>query len=172
MQSDRMSCCHEGLHLVGWAVNHSQLDGGSLGKAGGGAKGDSVQGVRLRGAPLTAAQASELEIAACQECFGASNDVAHLGAQLAVSVPVLRHRLNTKNRDGHFPLAAARLQGVQRLQAAHVQEVHPGDRKDMAVQGITAYPDVASLPAVPDVGIIAVPGESAIEAIDALGKKG
>jgi acyl-CoA synthetase (NDP forming) len=40
------------------------------------------------------------------------------------------------------------------------------------VQGIQAYPDVASLPGVPDVGIVAVPGDSAIEAIDALGRKG
>ncbi|HYF08371.1 MAG TPA: acetate--CoA ligase family protein [Acetobacteraceae bacterium] len=40
------------------------------------------------------------------------------------------------------------------------------------VQGLTAYPDVAALPGSPDVGIVAVPGESAIAAIDALGRKG
>lgn len=50
--------------------------------------------------------------------------------------------------------------------------IYPVNPKRPTVQGIKAYPDVASLPEVPDVGIVAVPGDSAIEAIDALGKKG
>lgn len=40
------------------------------------------------------------------------------------------------------------------------------------VQGIDAFPNVAALPGTPDVGIVAVPGEGAIAAIDALGAKG
>lgn len=40
------------------------------------------------------------------------------------------------------------------------------------VQGLTAYASVDELPAAPDVGIVAVPGEGAIAAIDALGRKG
>ena len=40
------------------------------------------------------------------------------------------------------------------------------------VQGLPAFADVAALPSAPDVGIVAVPGEGAIAAIDALGRKG
>lgn len=43
------------------------------------------------------------------------------------------------------------------------------------IQGITAYPDVASLPMVPDVAIVALPGDAAVAAVEAcaaLGVKG
>ncbi|WP_424811226.1 acetate--CoA ligase family protein [Roseococcus sp. YIM B11640] len=50
--------------------------------------------------------------------------------------------------------------------------IYPVNPKRATVQGLTAYPDVASLPAVPDVGIVAVPGAAALEAIEALGAKG
>jgi len=50
--------------------------------------------------------------------------------------------------------------------------IYPVNPKRPTVQGLTAYPDVASLPAVPDVGIVAVPGAAALEAIEALGAKG
>lgn len=41
-----------------------------------------------------------------------------------------------------------------------------------SVQGLQAYPSVADLPEVPDVGIVAVPGAAAIDAVEALGKRG
>ena len=40
------------------------------------------------------------------------------------------------------------------------------------VQSLPAFADVAALPGAPDVGIVAVPGEGAVAAIDALGRKG
>ncbi|MFN3449869.1 MAG: acetate--CoA ligase family protein [Roseococcus sp.] len=50
--------------------------------------------------------------------------------------------------------------------------IFPVNPKRPAVQDIPAFPDVASLPETPDVGLVAVPGEAAIEAIEALGAKG
>lgn len=50
--------------------------------------------------------------------------------------------------------------------------IYPVNPKRATVQGLTAYPDVASLPAVPDVAIIAVPGAAALAAIEALGGRG
>ena len=50
--------------------------------------------------------------------------------------------------------------------------IYPVNPKRDVIQGIRAYPDVASLPAVPDVGLIAVAGEAAMEAVAALGARG
>jgi acyl-CoA synthetase (NDP forming) len=50
--------------------------------------------------------------------------------------------------------------------------IFPVNPKRPSVQDIPAFPDVASLPETPDVGLVAVPGEAAIEAIEALGAKG
>jgi acyl-CoA synthetase (NDP forming) len=44
--------------------------------------------------------------------------------------------------------------------------------KRESVQGLSCFPDVASLPGVPDAGLIAVPGRAAIEAVRALGETG
>ena len=68
-------------------------------------------------------------------------------------------------RIGGRPIAYMMSQGFK----GDLWPVNPNRPK---VQGLTAFPDVASLPAAPDVGIVAVPGESAIGAIDALGRKG
>jgi acyl-CoA synthetase (NDP forming) len=40
------------------------------------------------------------------------------------------------------------------------------------VQGLTAYPDIASLPSVPDVVIVAIPGQAAVDAVDACAAAG
>jgi len=40
------------------------------------------------------------------------------------------------------------------------------------VQGLPAYPDVASLPAVPDAVIVALPGQAAVDAVDACAAMG
>jgi acyl-CoA synthetase (NDP forming) len=40
------------------------------------------------------------------------------------------------------------------------------------VQGLPAFPDVASLPEAPEAAIIAIPGEGAVEAVRALGARG
>ena len=48
----------------------------------------------------------------------------------------------------------------------------PVNPKRAQVQGLECYPDVASLPGVPDVGLIAVPGAAALEAVEALGQRG
>ncbi|GAA0576210.1 acetate--CoA ligase family protein [Craurococcus roseus] len=50
--------------------------------------------------------------------------------------------------------------------------IYPVNPKRKAVQGLTAYAAVPDLPEAPDLGIVAVPGELAIQALDALGEKG
>ncbi len=51
-------------------------------------------------------------------------------------------------------------------------ELWPVNPKRAEVQGLRCFADVASLPGVPDVGLIAVPGAAALEAVEALGAKG
>jgi acyl-CoA synthetase (NDP forming) len=68
-------------------------------------------------------------------------------------------------RIGGRPIAYMKQQGF----AGGLWPVNP---KRHEVQGLPAFPDVASLPEVPDVGLVAVPGEAAIEAIEALGARG
>jgi acyl-CoA synthetase (NDP forming) len=48
----------------------------------------------------------------------------------------------------------------------------PVNPKRDTVQGLRAFPDVASLPEVPDVAIVAVPGAAAEAAVEALGARG
>jgi acetate---CoA ligase (ADP-forming) len=48
----------------------------------------------------------------------------------------------------------------------------PVNPKRKTVQGLPAFPSVADLPEAPDVAIVAVPVELAIEAVEALGRKG
>lgn len=69
------------------------------------------------------------------------------------------------SRIGGRPIAYMKARGFKGA-------IYPVNPKRPTVQGLTACPDVASLPAVPDVGIVAVPGAAALEAIEALGAKG
>ncbi len=50
--------------------------------------------------------------------------------------------------------------------------LYPVNPNRAAVQGMQAFADVASLPETPDVAIVAVPGEAAIQAVEALGARG
>jgi len=50
--------------------------------------------------------------------------------------------------------------------------IYPVNPKRQTVQGLPAFASAAALPEAPDVGIIAVPGELAIEALEELGRKG
>lgn len=51
-------------------------------------------------------------------------------------------------------------------------EILPVNPTRATVQGLPAFPDVASLPMVPDVAVIAVPGEAAIQAVQACAERG
>ena len=51
-------------------------------------------------------------------------------------------------------------------------EIYPVNPKRDIIQGLRAYADVASLPAVPDVGLIAVAGDAAMAAVEQLGQRG
>lgn len=68
-------------------------------------------------------------------------------------------------RIGGRPIAYMKTRGFQ-------GRIFPVNPKRDRVQDIAAYADVASLPETPDVGLVAVPGEAAIEAIEALGRRG
>lgn len=68
-------------------------------------------------------------------------------------------------RIGGRPIAYMQSQNFQ-------GEIYPVNPKRDVIQGIRAYADVAALPAVPDVGLIAVAGDSAMEAVAALGARG
>ena len=58
------------------------------------------------------------------------------------------------------------------LQQGFAGAIWPVNPKRDTVQGLKAYASPAALPSAPDVAIIAVPGDNAREAIDALGAKG
>jgi acyl-CoA synthetase (NDP forming) len=68
-------------------------------------------------------------------------------------------------RIGGRPIAYMRSQGFQ-------GSLYPVNPKRRTVQGLPAFASVADLPEAPDVGIIAVPGELAIQALEDLGQKG
>lgn len=68
-------------------------------------------------------------------------------------------------RIGGRPIAYMTSQGFK----GTILPVNPNRPK---VQGLDAYASVAALPTVPDVAIVAVPGESAVQAVDDLGAKG
>ncbi len=51
-------------------------------------------------------------------------------------------------------------------------EIYPVNPKRDSIQGLRAYADVAALPAVPDVGLIAVAGDAAMDAVAQLGACG
>jgi acyl-CoA synthetase (NDP forming) len=58
---------------------------------------------------------------------------------------------------------------IQRGFAGALWPVNP---KRDRVQGLPAFPDVASLPGTPDAAVVAVPGAMAEQAVDALGRRG
>ena len=68
-------------------------------------------------------------------------------------------------RIGGRPLNYLRTRGF----AGAILPVNPNRA---TVQGLAAFPDVSALPEAPDAAIIAVPGEAAIAAVDALGARG
>jgi acetate---CoA ligase (ADP-forming) len=68
-------------------------------------------------------------------------------------------------RIGGRPIAYMKSQGFQGT-------IYPVNPKRPSVQGIPAFASVNALPEAPDVGIIAVPGELAIQALEDLGAKG
>jgi acyl-CoA synthetase (NDP forming) len=68
-------------------------------------------------------------------------------------------------RIGGRPIAYMKSQGFKGA-------IYPVNPKRKTVQGLTAYASVPDLPEAPDLGIVAVPGELAIQSLDALGAKG
>lgn len=68
-------------------------------------------------------------------------------------------------RIGGRPLAYLKARGF----AGAILPVNPNRA---TVQGLPAFPDIASLPAAPEAAIIAIPGEGAIEAVGALAARG
>lgn len=58
------------------------------------------------------------------------------------------------------------------LGAGYGGRIMPVNPNRAEVQGLTAYPDVASLPEVPETAIVAVPVEAAIAAVEAMGARG
>ncbi len=68
-------------------------------------------------------------------------------------------------RIGGRPIAYMKTRGF----AGALWPVNP---KRSEVQGLPCFADVASLPGTPDVGLIAVPGAAALDAVEALGARG
>ena len=68
-------------------------------------------------------------------------------------------------RIGGRPIAYMKAQGFQGA-------IYPVNPKRGTVQGLRAYASVPDLPEAPDLGIVAVPGDLAIQSLDALGEKG
>ena len=70
-----------------------------------------------------------------------------------------------RTRIGGRPIAYMQNQNFQGT-------IYPVNPKRDVIQGIPAFADIASLPATPDVGLIAVAGDAAIAAVEALGQRG
>jgi len=68
-------------------------------------------------------------------------------------------------RIGGRPIAYMQQRGFQGA-------IYPVNPKRATVQGLTCYADVAGLPETPDVAIVAVPSEAALQAVEALGARG
>ena len=58
------------------------------------------------------------------------------------------------------------------LRAGYKGRLYPINPNRPEIQGLKAYPDVASLPEAPDLAIVAVPGMGAVEAVAACAKRG
>jgi acyl-CoA synthetase (NDP forming) len=70
-----------------------------------------------------------------------------------------------RTRIGGRPIAYMQNQNFQGT-------IYPVNPKRDVIQGLPAFADIASLPATPDVGLIAVAGDAAIAAVEALGQRG
>ena len=69
------------------------------------------------------------------------------------------------SRIGGRPIAYTKARGF----AGPIYPVNPNRAE---IQGLTAYPDIASLPTVPDVAIVAVPALQVVKTVAALGARG
>lgn len=58
------------------------------------------------------------------------------------------------------------------LLARYAGRLYPINPNRAEIQGLKAYPDIASLPEAPDLAIIAVPGMGAVSAVEACAKRG
>ena len=58
------------------------------------------------------------------------------------------------------------------LLASYAGRLYPINPNRSEIQGLKAYPDIASLPEAPDLAIIAVPGMGAVGAVEACAKRG
>src|SRR5439155_22056451 len=64
----------------------------------------------------------EVAIVAAHESCASAQQVAHLGAKLAVGVPALGHTIFTEDRCGDFPVRSSGRLSVKRLQRAHMEQ--------------------------------------------------
>ena len=90
---------------------------------------------------------------------------ASLGSLLAPASVAIIGASQDPTRIGGRPIAYMLAQGFR----GQVMPVNPNRAQ---VQGLTAYPDIASLPVTPETAIVAVPVEAAIAAVEALGARG
>ncbi len=58
------------------------------------------------------------------------------------------------------------------LRAGYKGRIYPVNPNRPVIQGLKAYPDVASIPEAPDLAIVAVPGMGAVDAVAACAKRG
>ncbi len=58
------------------------------------------------------------------------------------------------------------------LRAGYKGRIYPVNPNRPVIQGLKAYPDIASLPEAPDLAIVAVPGMGAVDAVAACAKRG
>lgn len=58
------------------------------------------------------------------------------------------------------------------LEKGYAGQIYPVNPKYPQIAGLTCYPDVEALPAIPDLAIIALPANDVCPAIEALGRKG
>ncbi len=58
------------------------------------------------------------------------------------------------------------------LRAGYKGRIYPVNPNRAEIQGLKAYPDVASIPEAPDLAIVAVPGMGAVDAVAACAKRG
>ena len=58
------------------------------------------------------------------------------------------------------------------LRAGYKGRIYPVNPNRAQIQGLKAYPDVASIPEAPDLAIVAVPGMGAVDAVAACAKRG
>lgn len=58
------------------------------------------------------------------------------------------------------------------LEKGYAGKIYPVNPKYQQIAGLTCYPDVGALPAIPDLAIIALPANDVCPAIESLGRKG